>query len=231
MSSTPTKPPTTEKNKTSLGKRKKSELSICNTEDSEDIDRVISEPITKIQKVTHSNTVDEESVEKKKSEILEPSFVQTKTEMTCVCGNEHTITLSNDGTVYSFGRNNKGQLGLRLGLKRVSVPTPIPNLPKIKMISCGGCFTVCVDYEGFIWSFGNNDYGKLGIGNNIRNLINYRDPQKILEIPPVLSVSCGCDYILIITNDDNLWSSMISDNYVMETQNIAQSLKKHHFQT
>ena len=30
--------------------------------------------------------------------------------------------------------------------------------------------------------------------------------QKILEIPPVLSVSCGAQYTLMITNDSNLWS-------------------------
>ena len=78
--------------------------------------------------------------------------------------------------------------------KDVSLPTPIPNLPKINMISCGAYFTVCVDYEGFMWSFGQNNYGQLG--------------QKLINIPPVLSVSCGFQHTLIITNDsnDNLWS-------------------------
>ena len=57
------------------------------------------------------------------------------------CAFEHTITLSDDGIVYSFGRNDHGELGL--GHKQdVSLPTPIPNLPKIDMISCGYNFTV-----------------------------------------------------------------------------------------
>ena len=121
--------------------------------------------------------------------------------MACACGRFHTITLSDDGTVYSFGRNHKGQLGL--GHKNnVSLPTPIPNLPNINMISCGGYFTVCVDYEGFIWSFGDNYKGQLGTGNTT----NFNDPQKLVDIPPVISVSCGEDHILIITNDYNLWS-------------------------
>ena len=122
--------------------------------------------------------------------------------MACACGYDHTITLSNDGTVYSFGINNKGALGLGHN-EHVSLPTPIPNLPKIKMISCGGKFTVCVDDEGFIWSFGDNDYGQLGTGNTT----NLNVPQKLLDIPPVLSVSCGYEHTLMITNDDdNLWS-------------------------
>ena len=121
--------------------------------------------------------------------------------MTCACGYEHTITLSDDGTAHSFGSNGKGALGLGHN-NDVTLPTPIPNLPKINMISCGWNFTICVDYEGSIWSFGDNSSGQLGTGNNTS--INV--PQKILDLPPVLSVSCGLYHTLIITTDSNLWS-------------------------
>ena len=121
--------------------------------------------------------------------------------MACVCGSDHTITLSYDGTAHSFGRNWEGQLGLGHN-ENVSLPTPIPNLPQINMISCGMYFTVCVDYEGFIWSFGTNSAGQLGTGNKT----NFNVPQKLLSIPPVVSVSCGSDYTLIITKDSDLWS-------------------------
>ena len=201
--STPTKPETeklttTEYNNTTLGKRKKSEPSEANSDDLDSV--IMNESRKKIQKLTHSNTIDEESVEKMKTETtIELSFVQTK--IACTSGLNHTITLSNDGIVHSFGRNKEGQLGLGHN-NDVSLPTPIPNLPKINMISCGAFFTVCVDHEGFIWSFGSNDYGQLGTGNKT----NFNVPQKIEDIPPVLSVSCGYDHTLIITNDDNLWS-------------------------
>ena len=121
--------------------------------------------------------------------------------MACVSGYDHTITLSYDGTVHSFGRNDFGALGLGYRYD-VSLPTPIPNLPKINMISCGAYFTICVDYEGIIWSFGENNCGQLGT----ENTTYFNVPQKIQNIPPVLSVSCGENHTLIITNDDNLWS-------------------------
>ena len=121
--------------------------------------------------------------------------------MTACCGEYHTVTLSNDGTPYSFGYNGQGQLGL--GPKdRVFLPTPIPNLPQISLISCGFRFTVCVDCEGFMWTFGSNNYGQLGTGNTTY----FNTPQKILEIPPVVSVSCGFEHTLIITTDSNLWT-------------------------
>ena len=121
--------------------------------------------------------------------------------MTACCGAYHTITLSNDGTLHSFGSSYYGQLGLGHN-NRVLLPTPIPNLPKITKISCGFNFTVCVDCEGFMWSFGENCAGQLGTGNTT----NFNVPQKIEDIPPVHSISCGLEYTLIITNDSNLWS-------------------------
>ena len=110
-----------------------------------------------------------------------------------------TITLSDVGIAHSFGRNSEGELGLGHN-SDVSLPTPIPNLPKINMISCGSYFTVCVDYEGFFWTFGDNYYGQRGTGNTT----NFNVPQKLQEIPPVLSVSCGRRYTLIITADSDL---------------------------
>ena len=122
--------------------------------------------------------------------------------MAVCCGEYHTITLSNDGTLHSFGYNGKGQLGLGHYNDDVLLPTPIPNLPKINMVSCGSFFTVCVDREGFMWSFGENYSGQLGTGNKT----NFNVPQKIQDIPTVLSVSCGAYHTLIITTDSNLWS-------------------------
>ena len=119
---------------------------------------------------------------------------------TCRSGSFHTITLSDDGEVHSFGLNCTGQLGLGHN-NNVKIPTRITNLPQIKQVSCGWNFTVCVDVEGFVWSFGENNSGQLGTGNNT----TFNDPQKIPDIPPVLSVACGT-HTLIITNDDHLWS-------------------------
>ena len=121
--------------------------------------------------------------------------------MACVSGYEHTITVSNDGTIHGFGTNSDGELGLGHN-KKVLLPTPIPNLPKINMIFCGAYFTVCVDCEGFIWSFGDNSGGQLGTGDKTSLTV----PQKLLNLHPVLSVACGPQHTLIITNDSSLWS-------------------------
>ena len=142
--------------------------------------------------------------------------------MFCACGNVHTVVVSNDGEVHSFGRNNYGQLGLGHN-NNVSLPTPIPNLPKIVEISCGYRFTICINKEGGLWSFGNNDYGQLGTGN----YTSYNIPQKIEHIPPVRSVSCGNFHALIITNDSNLWSCGYNDHGELCLGNTAGDQSKY----
>ena len=122
--------------------------------------------------------------------------------MLCV-GAWHTISLSDDGVVHSFGKNNEGQLGL--GHKNdVSIPTPIPNLPKIKQIACGWSFSFCIDDDGFLWGFGKIQFCtqfRTGYTNYDTNV-----PQQILNIPLVVSVACGYAHVLIITNNSDLWS-------------------------
>ena len=118
-------------------------------------------------------------------------------------GTFHTITLSDEGIVHSFGHNTYGQSGLGHE-DGVLVPSAISNLPKIKQVACGQYFTVCADYEGYIWSFGRNEFGQLGIGRKKTKTLLV--PTKIQDIPPVRSVACGSYHTLMITNDSNLWS-------------------------
>ena len=140
--------------------------------------------------------------------------------MAACCGDRHTITLSNDGSLHSFGYNTQGQLGLGHD-SRVTLPTPISNLPKISLVSCGYNFTVCIDCEGFMWSFGENNFGQLGTGNTT----NFNVPQKVQNIPPVLSVSCGYSHTLIITTDSNLWSCGLNGNGQLCLGNRENQLK------
>ena len=112
--------------------------------------------------------------------------------------------MSDDGVVHSFGRNKEDQLGLGHN-NNVSIPNQFSTLPKISQVSCGSFFTFCLDYDGFVWSFGQNKAGQLGAGNTTPFTTNFNAPQKILEIPLVISVVCGYNHTSIITNNSSLW--------------------------
>lgn len=90
-----------------------------------------------------------------------------------------------------MGYNSWGQLGLG-HQKDTKVATPIPNLPRIMLIACSSYASFCVDEEGILYSFGKAHL--------------FSSPQKMNNFPPVVSITCGGDHTLFITNDSNLWS-------------------------
>lgn len=123
--------------------------------------------------------------------------------MACALGEHHTVCLDDTGVLYSFGYNGFGQLGFGYtNYDLNSVPRAIPGLPKIKQVFCGVNCTVCVDESGYVWSFGLNRYGQLGIDD----IPSCKTPRQIQSIPPVQYVCCGQYHTLFITDDLNLWS-------------------------
>lgn len=126
----------------------------------------------------------------------------------CAVGTFHTGTLSCSGTLYCCGYNFEGQVGKEQNEYPYCILVPIPILSTIKLVSCGANFTVCVDTEGNVWSFGNNAYGQLGIGNTIC----YKIPQKIQNFLPVQTISCGSNHTMFLTKDENLWSCGANEN-------------------
>jgi len=108
-------------------------------------------------------------------------------------GEEFSMLVLDDGSVYSFGHPETGTLGHgtdgkfiistgREGFREVPSPTKIVQWhlsdikgkdylgnivepPVIKRIYCGKKHTLAVDEDGGIWSWGNNGYGRLGLND------------------------------------------------------------------
>ena len=121
------------------------------------------------------------------------------------CGGQHTVIITEDGNLYSFGKNDTGQLGLG---DRNNRDTPrLVNVPGglgVKAVSCGGQHTAIITENGNLYSFGYNLSGQLGLGNR-----NITDRPTLVNVPDSLkvkAVSCGNDHTVIITENDNLYS-------------------------
>uniref|UniRef100_A0A8P4GQC7 HECT domain-containing protein n=1 Tax=Dicentrarchus labrax TaxID=13489 RepID=A0A8P4GQC7_DICLA len=80
------------------------------------------------------------------------------------CGHRHTAFLLEDGTVYTCGCNDLGQLGHDKSRKK---PEQVVALDAqiIVAMSCGGCHTLALNDKGQVFSWGLGSDGQLGLNN------------------------------------------------------------------
>lgn len=66
------------------------------------------------------------------------------------CGQKHTVALTNNGEVYSWGSNNEGQLGFGQNITMEKKPRLIKNLQAIPIsfIACGSYHSIVVSKSG-----------------------------------------------------------------------------------
>ena len=144
-----------------------------------------------------------ESNDNSNGNILYPSNIMelnNKNIIEISCGNEHTLALSKEGEVYSWGSISDGVLG-RESLDRncpgVAKPGKInyfiKNNIKIKHISSGSIHNLCLDDKSNLYSFGCSKGGQLGLDekelsviykqnqNNIYNKSKTKDIIKEIE--------------------------------------------------
>lgn len=84
-------------------------------------------------------------------------------------GDFHTIALSGEGKVYTWGANNATQLGFVSDqthqLTPYEITVPYDASERAAWVDACGNASVVIDSSGFVWTFGDNTYGQLGNGS------------------------------------------------------------------
>eukprot|EP00479_Gromia_sphaerica_P003341 TRINITY_DN138_c0_g1_i3.p1 TRINITY_DN138_c0_g1~~TRINITY_DN138_c0_g1_i3.p1 ORF type:complete len:450 (+),score=83.49 TRINITY_DN138_c0_g1_i3:600-1949(+) len=114
-------------------------------------------------------------------------------------GSNFSLCLTNDGYVYSFGQNSKGQLGLGKVTQHESRPRQIPSLKNITRIAAGQDHALALSVSGDVFSWGANQYGQLGQGNTV----NLHTPKSIQGIPKIGRIFCGGNHTFVIESIDS----------------------------
>lgn len=85
-----------------------------------------------------------------------------------VAGAEHNLALRADGTVWAWGSNRDGQIGIGSSDTGVPDPTQVPGLANVIAIAGsnypGIGFSLAIESDGSVWSWGKNSQGQLGYG-------------------------------------------------------------------
>ena len=120
--------------------------------------------------------------------------------MAVTAGGSHSLALTADGAVWSWGWGNSGRLG-HGDQQRQLLPKKVEAFAgrRVVAVSAGGNHNLALTASGAVWSWGNGDYGTLGHGDQQNQLL----PKKIEAFADqrVVAVSAGRFHSIAITAD------------------------------
>jgi alpha-tubulin suppressor-like RCC1 family protein len=114
----------------------------------------------------------------------------------------HSVGVRSDGTLWGWGRNGDGQLGLGYISSSVIVPTRVGSNSSWTAVTTGERHSLGLRSDGTLWSWGNNQYGQLGQGDNVTRL----EPTQVGTRTDWVAVSGRWNHSLALRSDGSLWS-------------------------
>ncbi len=130
-------------------------------------------------------------------------------------GNNFSLGIKADGTLWAWGKNDKGQLGLS-NTTQTNTPTQIGS-DKWFSISVGSDFVLAIKSDGTLWAWGDNSMGQLG--NNTDDYLE--SPIQIGTDNNWWKISAGYKHCLAIKSNGTLWAW--GDNTLGQVGNGATS--------
>ena len=119
-------------------------------------------------------------------------------------GSLFAVATKTDGTMWSWGRNNYGQLGLNISqYVNRSSPVQIGALTTWDSVSTGSYFAAAVKTDGTLWTWGSNNAGQLGTGGP---LAARSSPVQVGALTTWYKTSSGAVHVLAIKTDGTLWA-------------------------
>ncbi|XP_076290430.1 RCC1 and BTB domain containing protein claret [Lasioglossum baleicum] len=119
-----------------------------------------------------------------------------------VAGQYHSVALTSDGRVFTWGWGVHGQLGHGTTDEKLT-PTLVTSLlgVVVRSISAGHAHTLALSTEGVVYAFGCNVFGQLGIGSNVKSSV----PMKVLLPEKISLVATGYFHNLAVSYTNRLY--------------------------
>tara|TARA_B100001142_G_scaffold321015_1_gene367042 strand:- start:7678 stop:9135 length:1458 start_codon:yes stop_codon:yes gene_type:complete len=118
--------------------------------------------------------------------------------MAVAAGEGHTVAVSEEGYIFSFGNNKYGQLGTGYTLNRLT-PTRVAGLPgPVRQIATGRYHTGMVTEDGDLFMCGRGENG-LGLGDENDRTTPTLVARALFDNEAVLMVACGISHTAVAT--------------------------------
>jgi len=123
------------------------------------------------------------------------------------CGYEHGAALRGDGSLWTWGADHSGQLGLGDTTARAA-PTQVTGCSGGDVnwvaVACGHDYTLALKSDGSLWSWGDNTYGQLGNGGHDSSA--HPVPVRVGTGNSWTAIACGWYHAEAVRSDGTLWS-------------------------
>lgn len=140
-----------------------------------------------------------------------------KTITAIAAGYEHTLALASDGTVWAWGNNLLGQLGLNDTADRTSpVQVTMPGDRSIAVIAAGRQHSLAAATDGTVWAWGADSKGQLGDGGTA----DQHSPVQVNGLSGVTGLKVGSLASMAMRADGTVynWGSLRTSDGVSVTQ-------------
>lgn len=123
------------------------------------------------------------------------------TEVKIVAGENNTLMLREDGTVWAWGSNSSGELGNNTTINS-EIPVEVLGLSNVIDIDASVLHNIALCEDGTVWTWGSNGYGQIGNGTRVKQLV----PYQIEGIINAKSISAGRNYSTVVKEDGTVWT-------------------------
>ncbi len=106
-----------------------------------------------------------------------------------------------DGTLWVWGTNYSGQLGLGAVGGTYTAPQRVLDLNNVVDVDCGGIHILARLADGSVWAAGSNSQGQLGDGT----LTDRNRFTRVINMPDAIAISAGILHSLAIREDATAW--------------------------
>lgn len=135
-------------------------------------------------------------------------------------GFDYTLGIKADGTLWAWGHDNYGQLGVSPIYDR-NVPVQVGTATNWQSIAAGTNHSLAIKTDGTLWAWGNNSNFQLG--TLPLSAIVYT-PTQVGTLTTWQSVAAGLEHSLAIKTDGSLWAwgrnnyNQLGDNTLISKQ-------------
>ncbi len=116
-------------------------------------------------------------------------------------GSSHTLALDLNGTLWAWGGNDAGQLGIGTTVDQ-NAPFIIPGIGEVRTAATGAAHSLAVLARGGVLAWGYNGDGQLGDGTRSNRVT----PVSVIGMRGVLSVAAGAGHSVAVCEDGTVWA-------------------------